>query len=318
MSRSVLLDRASMGEGLNFTHLQTIAADLTCYDYTRAEDTADRLADAEIALTNKVVIDEAVMAACPKLKLICVMATGTNNIDLDAAKTRGISVKNVEAYGTHSVAQHTMMLMLALTTQLPRYQQDVAAGKWQQSPFFCLLDHPVMALAGKHLVIQGSGTLGKKVAQLAEAFDMKVTFAARPGDTQDTRPSLASLISQTDVLSLHCPLTDDSRNLVDGDLLAKAKPELLLINCARGGIVDESAALTALKAGQLGGFATDVLTQEPPKDGNPLLDALANQAPLNLIVTPHSAWISREARQNILDLTADNIQAAGLAAQIPS
>lgn len=315
MSRSVLLDRASMGEGLNFTHLNTIAADLTCYDYTRAEETAERLANAEIALTNKVVIDDAIMAACPQLKLICVMATGTNNIDLEAAQARGISVSNVEAYGTDSVAQHTMMLMLALTTQLPRYQQDVAAGQWQQSPFFCLLDHPVMSLSGKHLVIQGSGTLGKKVGQLAEAFGMQVTFAARPGDPQDDRPSLKALISQADVLSLHCPLTDTSRNLVNDELLAAAKPGLLLVNCARGGIVDESAALAALKAGQLGGFATDVLTQEPPKDGNPLLDTLANQAPLNLIVTPHSAWIAREARQNILDLTADNIQAAGLAAQ---
>lgn len=315
MSRSVLLDLASMGEGLDFTRLKSIAADLTCYDYTSTEETADRLADAEIALTNKVVIDDAIMAACPKLKLICVMATGTNNIDLEAAKNRGILVKNVEAYGTNSVAQHTMTLMLALTTQLPRYQQDVAAGQWQRSPFFCLLNHPVMELAGKQLIIQGSGALGKKVAQLAEAFGMQVTFAARPGDTTDSRPPLEALISQADVLSLHCPLTDDSRNLVDTALLAKAKPGLLLVNCARGGIVNETAALKALEAGQIGGFATDVLIQEPPKEGNPLLDTLANQSPLNLIVTPHSAWISREARQNILDLTADNIQTAGLAAQ---
>ncbi|HSP32660.1 MAG TPA: NAD(P)-dependent oxidoreductase, partial [Halomonas sp.] len=190
--------------------------------------------------------------------------------------------------------------------RLPLYQRDVAAGEWQRSAFFCLQDHLTLQLAGKHLVMVGQGELGSEVARLAEAFGMRVTFAARPGnEANDKRPSLDDLLPDADVISLHCPLSDATKHLINQERLAKAKSSLLVINCARGGIIDEVAALDALRNGKLGGLAVDVLPAEPPKDGHPLLDALSE--PLNLIVTPHNAWITPEARQNIVSLTANNV-----------
>jgi glycerate dehydrogenase len=204
------------------------------------------------------------------------------------------------------VAQHTLMLMLSLAARLPLYQQDLAAGAWQQSPFFCLLNHSTVELAGKQLVLVGEGTLGREVARLAQAFGMQVRFAARPGSDSDSRPTLDELLPTADVLSFHCPLTDETRHLLDNERLQRIKPGCLVVNCARGGILDEQAALDALSAGLLGGLAVDVLPVEPPRDGHPLLDALQRQS-LNLIVTPHNAWISPQARQNIIRLTAENI-----------
>jgi glycerate dehydrogenase len=230
-----------------------------------------------------------------------------NNVDLVAAQTLGIAVRNVSAYGTASVAQHTMMLMLALANRLPLYQNDVRQGLWQQSTNFCLQHHTTLQLEGKHLVIVGSGELGTRVAQLAAAFGMRVSFCARPGyEASDSRAALADLAPEADVLSLHCPLNEHTRELISRTLLQQLKPGCLLINCARGGLVDDQAALDALTNRQLGGYGVDVLPQEPPLNGHPLLDAL-NQ-PLNLIVTPHNAWITPEARQTLINKTTDNIR----------
>lgn len=303
---TVILDADSLGQGIDLSSVEKQVSQLDVHGQTAPEQVLERLTGAEIVLVNKVPISGDDLSALPSLRLICVMATGTNNIDMQAAERLGIKVRNVNAYGTESVAQHTLLLLLSLAARMPLYQRDISAGKWQQSRFFCLLDHPTLELSGKHLVIVGHGELGSRVAALAEAFGMQVTFAARPGATDDSRPDLASLAPKADAISLHCPLTDATRHLVDAALLERLKPTALLVNCARGGIIDEVAALEALRSGRLGGLGVDVLPAEPPRDGHPLLDAL-NES-LNLIVTPHNAWISPEARQRVVDLSARNMQ----------
>ncbi|MCM2971372.1 D-2-hydroxyacid dehydrogenase [Larsenimonas suaedae] len=304
---AVLLDTDSLGSGLDFSELERVLPGIVCYGMTEKNDVMERVEHADVVLTNKVVIDAETMASAKHLKLICVLATGTNNVDLETARARGIEVRNVTNYGTASVAQHTLMMMLALATKLPSYQQDVRQGAWEESPFFCLLGHPVTQLAGKTLVIVGSGTLGKHVARLAEAFEMNVHFSARPGSTDDVRPSLMTLLPSADVVSLHCPLTTETEHLIDDAALKAMKPEAFLVNCARGGVIDEKAALSALREKRIAGLAIDVLPEEPPRKGHDVLQALRDEPALNLIVTPHSAWASHEARQTIIELTAKNV-----------
>lgn len=305
--KAVLLDAASLGPDIDLAPLHEQVETLVVHERSTTHEAQARLAGAEIAIVNKVVLDAATLEALPSLKLICVLATGTNNIDMATANRLGIAVKNVTGYGTASVAQHTLMLLLNLANRLPLYRHDVAAGHWNQSPFFCLMDHRTLELEGKHLAIVGQGELGGRVAQLAEALGMRVTFTARPGnEAHDARPGLLELAPDVDAISLHCPLSEATHHLVDADLLARLRQDALLINCARGSIIDEVAALDALRAGRLGGLAVDVLPEEPPRDGHPLLDALND--PLNLIVTPHNAWITPEARQNIVSLTVNNLQ----------
>ena len=306
MPHAVILDAKSLGPQIDLAAIRESVSHLEVFEQSSTQQAAERLAEADIAIVNKVVLDAKTLQQLPKLRLICVLATGLNNIDLETAKANNIVVKNVAAYGTASVSQHTLMLMLSLANRLPLYQRDVAAGEWQRSDFFCLQDYPTLQLSGKHLVMVGQGELGSEVARLAKAFGMNVSFTARPGnETNDKRPSLDDLLADADVISLHCPLSDATKHLINRERLAKAKPSLLLINCARGGMIDEIAALDALRCGKLGGLAVDVLPAEPPRDGHPLLDALAE--PLNLIVTPHNAWVTPEARQNIVSLTANNI-----------
>ena len=306
MPHAVMLDAKSLGPQIDLSAIRDAVTQLDVFDQSSTQQAKERLANADIALVNKVVLDAETLQQLPSLRLICVMATGLNNIDLEAAKALNISVKNVTAYGTASVSQHTLMLMLTLANRLPQYQRDVANGAWQRSDFFCLQDHPTLQLAGKRLVMVGQGELGTEVARLAEAFGMQVTFAARPGnEDNDSRPSLDALLPEADIISLHCPLNADTQHLINRQRLTAAKSSLLVVNCARGGIIDETAALEALRLGTIGGLAVDVLPAEPPRDGHPLLDALSE--PLNLIVTPHNAWITPEARQNIIALTANNI-----------
>lgn len=306
MPHAVMLDAKSMGPQIDLSAIRDAVSQLDVFDQSSTQQARERLANADIALVNKVVLDAETLQQLPSLRLICVMATGLNNIDLEAAKALNISVKNVTAYGTASVSQHTLMLMLTLANRLPQYQREVASGAWQRSDFFCLQDYPTLQLADKRLVMVGQGELGTEVARLAEAFGMQVTFAARPGnEANDSRPSLDDLLPEADIISLHCPLNADTRHLINRQRLAAAKSSLLVVNCARGSIIDETAALDALRQGTIGGLAVDVLPAEPPRDGHPLLDALAE--PLNLIVTPHNAWITPEARQNIIALTANNI-----------
>ncbi len=305
--KAVILDAASLGDDIDLSPIRRVTGMLSVHDHTSPAQVRERLSGAEIAITNKVPLDAATLASLPALRLICILATGTDNIDREAAQSLGIAVRNIRGYGTASVAQHTMMLILALAGRLPLYQRDVAAGRWQQSRQFCLLDHRTLQMEGRHLVIVGSGELGTRVATLASAFGMRVSFTARPGSgPEDRRPALSSLAAEADVLSLHCPLTRHTRHLVDRALLQQIRQGALLVNCARGGIIDENAALAALREGRLGGLGVDVLPEEPPRDGHSLLSAL--EEPLNLIVTPHNAWITPEARQRVIELTATNLE----------
>ena len=302
---AAFLDSATLDD-LDFSALHASFDRLTLHSASAPEQVIERLRGAQVAISNKVVLDEAVLAACPDLRLVLISATGTNNVDLAAAKARGITVCNCQGYGTASVAQHCLMLLLALAGNLTDYQAAVRAGRWQQAPQFCLLDFPIVELAGKTLGILGHGELGGAVARLAEAFGMRVLLGQLPG--RPARPGyrpLDQLLPQVDALSLHCPLTEQTRNLIGARELARLKPGALLINTARGGLVDEQALADALRSGHLGGAASDVLSEEPPRNGNPLL---APDIP-RLILTPHCAWGSREARQRILEQLAENARA---------
>jgi glycerate dehydrogenase len=259
-----------------------------------------------LVVTNKVVLDRALLASAPRLRLVCVAATGTNNVDLATARELGIAVTNVTGYATASVVQHVFAVMLAHAARLFEYRQSVGEGAWARSDQFCLLDHPIRELAGRTLGIVGYGALGQAVAKIAEAFGMRLLIAERPsGPHEPGRTPLAELLAHSDVVSLHVPLAENTRNLIGAAELARMRPDALLINTARGGIVDEAALAKALRAGRLGGAAVDVLSIEPPRLGNPLL---APDIP-NLIVTPHIAWASREARQRLIDEVAENIAA---------
>lgn len=304
---AVFLDLASVDRGdLDLAALRRVAASWATYAQTPAELTAARIGDAVVAVTNKVVVDRAVMTACPGLRLICVAATGTNNVDLEAARERGIAVCNVTGYATPSVVQHVFALMLALTTRLAEHAAAAQDGRWAASDLFCVLDFPFRELTGKTLGIVGYGELGRGVARVAEAFGMSVLVAQRPGGSpQQGRMPLDELLARSDVVTLHVPLADNTRGLIGERELALMKPDALLIDTARGGIVDEAALIAALRAGRLGGAGVDVLAVEPPRTGSPLLEDL----PPNLIVTPHVAWASREARQRLLDEVALNIRA---------
>lgn len=274
---------------------------------TRPDELAGRIEGCGIVVTNKVVLDaDALAGAADSLKLIVIAATGTNNVDLDAATRHGITVCNVRGYGTPSVVQHVYALILALTTQLTRYINAVENGQWQRHPQFCILDFPIRELKGLKLGIVGYGTLGRGVADVAPGFGMEVLVAQRPGGgPRDGRIPLDELLPRVDILSLHCPLTDDTRDLIGRRELQAMKNDALLINTARGGIVNENDLVDALRGGEIGGAAFDVLTKEPPESGNVLLDA----ALPNLIVTPHVAWASRESRQRVVDIVAGNIDA---------
>ena len=303
----VFLDYTSLDkQDLDMQALRAAFDALTLYPLTSADVLLERVADAEVIITNKVVINAETIRQCPQLKLILISATGTNNVDLAEARARGIVVCNCQAYGTSAVAQHTLMLMLNLATSFLSYQRAIQQGEWQKSTQFCLLDAPIVELAGKTLGIVGYGELGQAVARLAEAFGMQIRIAALPGRPADeSRIPFAALLPQVDFLSLHCPLTEDTRHLISHAELEAMKPSAFLLNCARGGIVDEQALAQALREGKIAGAATDVLSVEPPKEGNVLLDASIP----NLIVTPHNAWGSVDARQRIVDQLLENVEA---------
>jgi glycerate dehydrogenase len=313
LHRAVFLDYSSLDLGdLDFAPLHAAFDDLLLYPATSAEQLLEHLQGATVAITNKVPITAATLQACPELKLILIAATGTNNVDLAAARAQGVTVCNCQGYGTPSVAQHTLMLLLALATRLPDYQQAIAQGQWQKSKQFCLLDFPIVELEGKTLGLLGHGELGSAVAKLAEAFGMRVLLGQIPGrPARPDRVPLAELLGQVDALTLHCPLNDDTRNMLDAEQLRQMKPGAFIVNTARGGMINEQALADVLRSGHLGGAATDVLSVEPPVQGNPLL---ADDIP-RLILTPHSAWGSREARQRIVGQLAGS--ASGFAAGTP-
>lgn len=305
--KAVFLDYQSLDQNdLDFSALAALFDEWVLYPATDQQALHQRICDADVVISNKVVIDAAAMQQAAQLKLILISATGSNNIDLAHAKAQGIVVCNCQAYGTSAVAQHTLMLMLALSTSLLQYHQAVQQGQWNRAQQFCLLDFPIVELAGKTLGIVGYGDLGQAVAKLARAFDMRVQVAQlahRPMHAD--RVPLQQMLAEADYVSLHCPLNDDTRDLIDAKALSMMKPSAFLINCARGGIVNEADLLQALQHRQIAGAATDVLTVEPPQQGNILLDA----ALTNLIITPHSAWGSVDARQRIVQQMFENTQA---------
>lgn len=278
---------------------------LSSYGTTEAHETLARIRGADIVITNKVVISAQAFAENPQLKLVAVTATGVNNVDVEAAKQNGTAVCNIRAYGNESVAEHAFMMMITLMRNLPAYQRDVAAGLWENSPFFCHLGAPMRNLNGKTLAIFGRGNIGKTLATYAQAFKMNVVFAEHKyaQNVRDGYVSFDEAIRSADVVSLNCPLTPQTANMIGEAELQQMKPGAILINCGRGGLVDEAALVAALKYGQIGGAGFDVLTQEPPRDGNPLLKA---RLP-NLIVTPHIAWASQEAANRLFDILLDNI-----------
>lgn len=290
---------------LDFRTFDTLLS-WACYPQTRADQCAARLEGAQVVVTNKVVLDAATLKACPSLKLICICATGTNNVDLAAASAQGITVCNVTGYARASVAQHTMAMMLSLAARLVPYHEAVRGGEWSRGSQFCLLDHPMMELSGKTFGVIGYGDLGREAARLAKAFGMQVLVAEsfQAQGNQSGRVPMAELLPAADVISLHCPLTAQTDKLVDAAFLSQMKPGAVLLNTARGGLIDEPALSEALRSGQLGGAGLDVLSSEPPSMAHPLL---ADGIP-NLLITPHNAWGTRESRQRLLNGVVENIR----------
>lgn len=305
MSKAVILDAGSLGNGIDLSPLTQFPLNWHIHHHSQPHEVGERIKDATLVLSNKVYLGQTHLAEAPKLKMIAVLATGTNNIDLKAAKDRGILVSNARNYSTDSVVEHTVRLMMALAGNLLSYQKEVQGGAWQLSPFFCLLNHPIVELRGRNLTIVGYGNQGQKLKTIAEALGMHVELAARPGHPSDSqRRSLDDLLPQTDVISFHCPLTPETENLLHQSNIFKLKKGAFVINCARGGIVNEEALVEALHGGHLGGAAIDVLSAEPPPANHPLLRI---KHP-NFILTPHMAWGSQTSRQKLLEETAANIR----------
>ena len=305
MLSGVFLDTETLSlSTLDTTVLRSLDIDVTCYDNTCADEVISRIDNAAFILVNKVVLNRDVLQHAKALKYIGVTATGVNNIDTEYCEKHNISVRNVTAYGTESVAQHTLMLLLNLMTNFPRYHNDVQQGNWSSSEHFCLNHYPVTTLSGKHAVIVGHGELGRRVEALLKAFGMRVSIAARPGKENDDRPALDSLLPTADVVSLHCPLTKENDKLINARTLALMKPTAALINTARGGLVDEAALVRALQSNALGGAALDVISEEPPSPHHILM---SNPMP-NLLISPHNAWIAQSARQHLLDKTVSQLQ----------
>jgi glycerate dehydrogenase len=278
---------------------------LTIYDRTAPAETAERCRGAEIVITNKAPLTAATLEQLPKLKMIAVTATGYNIIDTVAARKKDIIVSNVPAYGTASVAQHAFSLILELTNHIGANSASVAAGQWQKAPDWCYTVAPVRELEGKTMGIIGYGNIGQRMSIIAQAFGMKVLYYS-PGDkpwTPDERADLPTLFACSDVISLHAPLTADNEKFVNKGLLSKMKSTAIIINTARGPLIDEQDLAEALNAGKIAGAGLDVLSVEPPTDANPLLKAK------NCLITPHMSWISREARERIMEMTVANIAA---------
>ena len=303
----VILDGYSANPGdLSWKELEEMG-ELTVYERTKASETVARVADAEIVLTNKVIINREVMEQLPHLKYIGVLATGYNVVDVEAARERGIVVTNVPAYSTDSVAQMVFAHLLTVTNRTEHYAIENRQGRWTKNPDFCYWDFPHMELAGKTFGIVGLGNIGRRVAEIALAFGMKVkALTSKAADTLPVgveKASLEELLSTADVLSLHCPLTDNTRHLINKKALQQMKSSAILINTGRGPLVDDQAVADALAEGRLAAFCADVLTEEPPKSDNPLL-----RQP-NAFITPHIAWASTEARVRLLQVAIGNVRA---------
>ena len=278
------------------------------YEYTSADQTIERAKDADIIITSKVILSREVLQQLPKLKLIAITATGTNNVDLDAAKELGVAVKNVTGYSATTVPEHVLGMIFALKHSLAGWQRDQIAGKWTESKQFCYFDYPITDVKGSTLGVFGKGCLGTEVGRLAELLGMKVLYAEHRNATtcREGYTPFEEVLKQADILTLHCALTETTKNLINQETLSLCKKGAYLINTGRGPLIDEQAVCDALKSGQLGGAALDVLVKEPPEKNNPLIE-LAKTMP-NLIITPHIAWASDSAVTTLTKKVTQNIE----------
>lgn len=301
MKKIVILDNACATQGnLDFEILKRYG-DVIEYPRTPPEIAAERIGDAEIVITNKVKITPEIIDSCPSLRFISVLATGYNIIDTDYAREKGIIVSNVPSYSTDSVVQHTFALLLDIACGIDNHNKAVKNGEWANAPDFCLYLNNTFELSGKTLGIIGCGAIGKKVATVAEAFGMKVLIYSRtpkPGYSDK-----ATVFSQSDVISVHCPLNDASRNLINAEAINAMKDGVIIINTARGEIVDEQAVTEGLQSGKIAYYAADVLRKEPPESDNQLIRQK------NCIITSHVAWATTEARKRLIEITSDNVKA---------
>ncbi|MBF0265531.1 MAG: D-2-hydroxyacid dehydrogenase [Gammaproteobacteria bacterium] len=303
----VILDLDSLSKNdLDLTEIENSLANWTYYGTTKPNEVVSRIKDTEVIVSNKVVLDHEVLSQAENLKLICIAATGTNNIDLQAANKLNIAVCNITNYATQSVPEHVFRLILSLYGRLSENMEAAVSGRWSESPYFCLLDYLPQDLHGKTMGIIGYGDLGQAVAKIAKNLDMKVLIAKRDkNDNRADRLSLDDLLPQVDILTLHCPLTELNKNLISTRELSLLPNHALLINTARGPLVDEPALLLALQNKDIAGAGLDVLSIEPPPRDHILLRSKLK----NLIITPHIAWASLQSRQRLLNQVAENINA---------
>ncbi|MGZ5435275.1 MAG: D-2-hydroxyacid dehydrogenase [Pyrinomonadaceae bacterium] len=304
MERIVFLERQTIQAGFrrpNFDHEWVEYAD------TRSQEVVERVQTASIIISNKLSLGEPQLAHAPEVKLIAIAATGSDCVDLDYCRRRGITVCNVRGYAVNSVPEHVLMLILALRRNLLAYRQDVQAGEWQQSKQFCLLSHPLHDIKSSTLGIIGYGSIGKSMAQLAESVGMKVLISEHRNAKliRHGRTAFDEVLAQSDVVTLHCPLTDETRDMFGRREFEMMKRGALLINTARGALIQDQALIAALREALIAGAASDVLREEPPRHGSPLLDLSLP----NFIITPHVAWASDEAMQTLADQVIDNLEA---------
>ncbi|MBE0365374.1 glycerate dehydrogenase [Pseudoalteromonas ulvae UL12] len=301
----VILDHGTL-TCADLTPLKQLTRHLTCFEHTQPQQILERCKDAQVIITNKVVLDQDTINQLPHLTLICIAATGTNNVDLNAAKAKGVAVCNVAGYSTASVVQHTFSLLFNLLGNTHRYLSDCQQGLWQKSTHFCRLDHSIDEVADKTIAIIGYGELGQAMAKVAEAFAMNVLIAERRDQPPRAgRVSFEEAISQADIVSLHCPLAEHTYHLIDEPEFALMKPSAVLLNTARGGIVNEQALCEALEKKIIAAAAVDVLSQEPAQADNPLM---TYKQP-NLLLTPHIAWASTQSVNRLIGQIALNITA---------
>ena len=301
MEKIIILDGGVANPGdLSWDDLAALG-DLTVYDYTAPEDVIPRIGDASIILTNKTVISADVISSCPNLRYIGVLATGYNVIDIAEAKKRGIIVANVPAYSTPTVAQLTMALLLEIALHVGHHSRVVHEGKWSACRDFAFWDYPLMELAGKTFGIVGYGSIGKAVAKLAQAFGMNVLAYSRHG-AEEFHTELDELYAKADIVSLHCPLTAENTGMINKETIAKMKDGVIILNTARGGLINEADLREALLSGKVYAAASDVTCKEPINADSPLLGLE------NMIITPHIAWAATEARQRLLSVAIDNVR----------
>jgi len=307
MIKIVLLDAKTLGKVPNLENLSGFG-EVNYFETTLPHETASRIADAKIVITNKVIIDRAVMEQCPQLKLICISATGMNNVDLVAAKEKGIQVKNAVGYSSNSVAQHTIAAILQLYNQISYYDAYVKSGQYVQSDIFTHYGPLIRELHNKYLGIIGLGNIGQTVAGIALGFGMKVNYYSTSGKNKNeayTQLSLDELLKTSDIISVHAPLNDRTRNLLSTEQFSLMKPNAILVNASRGGIIDETALAEAINNCRIAGACIDVYEQEPVLRENPLLKV---KHPERLVLTPHNAWTSIESRTKLMEIVCKNIE----------